>query len=175
MRLSPLIMVLTALAALIIVGFVGAKLLQPNRPLLTDVSLSPSKITPNADGVDDVTAINYTVNRNAKVTIAFTSKADGKRFVFRDAQERAAGSYGVQFSGVVDGYILPDEKTIGDVQTRLMPNGDYTWSVDATAVDSGEKMSSSGTFTISDADSALPAITDFTISPQTFTPNQDGI
>ena len=175
MRLSPLIMALAALAALIVVGFVGAKVLQPNRPLLTDVSFSLSRITPNADGVDDVTTINYTVNRNASVTITFTSKSDGKRFIFRNAQERAAGSYGVQFSGVVDGYTLPDEKTIGDVQTRLLPNGDYTWSVDASAVDSGEKLSSTGTLTIADGDSALPAITDFSVSPQTFTPNQDGI
>src|SRR5260221_7670580 len=56
-----------------------------------------------------------------------------------------------------------------------MPNGNYTWSVDANAVDSGEKLSSTGTLTIADGDSALPAITDFSISPQTFTPNQDGI
>lgn len=175
MRLSPLIMVLAALAALIVVGFVGARVLQPNRPLLADVSVSPSKITPNADGLDDITAIHYTVNRNAKVTIAFTSKGDGKRYVFRDAQERAAGSYSVEFSGVVDGFALPDEKTVGDVETRLIPNGDYTWSVEAVAVDGGETLKTDGAFTLADADSALPAITDFSVSPQSFTPNQDGV
>jgi hypothetical protein len=175
MRLSPLIMALAALAALIVVGFVGARVLQPNRPLLADVSISPSKITPNADGLDDVTSIHYTVNRNAKVTIAFTAKADGKRYVFRDAQERAAGSYGVDFSGVVDGYTLPGETTVGDVQTRLVPNGDYTWTIEAAAVDSNETTKSSGDFSVADADSALPAINDFSVSPQAFTPNQDGV
>ena len=88
MRLSPLVTALAALVALVIVGAAGAKLIQPNRPLLTDVGFSLSGITPNADGVEDATQIRYTLNRNAKVTIAFTNKANGQRYIFRNSEPR---------------------------------------------------------------------------------------
>ncbi|HLY25569.1 MAG TPA: hypothetical protein VKQ72_04475 [Aggregatilineales bacterium] len=173
MRLSPLITALAALLALGVVGAVGQRLLQPNRPLLTEVSVSPTSITPNA-GHDDITTIRYTLNRDANVTIAFTNQASGKRFVFRNVQPRPADSFQVQFSGVVEGYTLPGETNIGDVLQRLIPDGTYTWSVDAVA-DSGETGTVSGTLTVASVDAALPAITDFSISPKIFSPNQDGV
>src|SRR5450432_2695639 len=174
MRLPPLVTALAALVALVLAGAIAAHFLQPNRPLLTDVSISPSKITPNADGQADVTDIHYTLNRNAKVTIAFTNKTSGQRFVFRNAEARPADSFQVTFSGVVDGYTLPGETNLGQIETRLIPDGEYDWSVDAAA-DSGESASSTGTLTVADADATLPAITDFSIAPQLFTPNQDGV
>src|SRR5205807_4694722 len=61
------------------------------------------------------------------------------------------------------------------IDARTVPNGDYTWTIDAVADDNGEKQSASGVLTVAEADTALPAITDFSISPQIFTPNQDGI
>ncbi len=173
MRLSPLITASTALVALVVVGVIGQRLLQPNLPLLTDVSVSPSAIAPNT-GHNDITTIHYTLNRNAKVTIAFTNKDSGQRFVFRNAEPRPADSFQVQFSGVVNGFTLPGESNLGEVLTRLIPNGAYTWRVDAAA-DSGETASASGTLTVASADSALPAISDFSISPTIFSPNQDGI
>src|SRR5258708_3644149 len=174
MRLPPLITALAALIALILVGAISARFLQPNRPLLTDVSISPSNISPNADGQDDVTNIHYTLNRNAKVTIAFTNKVSGQRFVFRDGEARPADSFQVTFSGVVDGYTLPGETNLGEIKARLIPDGDYTWAVDAVA-ESGETANSSGTLTVANSDAALPAVTDFSIAPTVFTPNQDGI
>jgi len=177
MRLSPIITAVVALVALVIVGAAGALLIQPNRPLLTDATFSLTRLTPNADGIDDATTIHYTLNRNAKVTIAFTNKADNRRFVFRNAEERPADTYQVLFSGVVDGYLLPgeDTKTIGgDIETRLILNGNYMWTIDAVTA-SGETASASGNLTVADADQALPLINDFTVSPQVFTPNQDGI
>jgi hypothetical protein len=174
MRLSPLITALAALTAFVIVGVAGAQLLRPNRPLLADTGSSLSRITPNADGSDDATVLRYTVNRNARVTIAFANKANGQRFVFRNAEMRAIGSYQVLFNGVVDGYVQPDESPGGDVEARLMPNGDYTWSIDAVA-DGGEADHASGDLTVADADSLLPTIMNFDVSPQVFTPNQDGI
>jgi hypothetical protein len=161
MRLSPLITGLVALVAFVVVGTLGALLLQPNRPLLVNAGLSLSKITPNGDGADDATEVRYTLNRNAQVTISFTNKVSGTRYMFRNAEERAADSYRVLFSGIVDGYALPGENPGGDVEARLVPNGDYTWVIDAV--------------TVTDADALLPAIQNFDVSPQVFTPNQDGV
>lgn len=182
MRLSPFITLIAAVAALIIVGAVGAFLLNPARPLLTDAGFSTSRLTPNADGLEDATEIHYTLNRNARVTISLTNKASGQRFLFRNGEARPAGHYSVLFSGIVDGYTLPGETTGGDVETRLVPNGDYTWSIQA-ATDgggsgtgsSGETAAASGNLTVADVDAALPAMQDFSVSPQVFTPNQDGI
>ncbi|MEP7289057.1 MAG: hypothetical protein ABI947_25155 [Chloroflexota bacterium] len=181
MRLSPLITMLAALVALIIVGAVGARVLQPNRPLLMDAGFSLAKITPNADGSDDVTAIHYALSRSATVTITFTNKANGQRFVFRNAEVRPADSYQVLFSGVVDGYTLPGD-AIADqqIETRLIPNGVYDWTIEAVATgntngNNGETAHANGVLTVENADSDLPSITDFSISPQTFTPNQDGV
>jgi hypothetical protein len=174
MRLSPLITALVALAAFVVVGTLGALVLQPNRPLLVSAGLSLSKITPNGDGSNDATEVSYSLSRNARVTIAFTNKASGTRYIFREAEERAADSYKVLFSGIVDGYILPGENLGGAVETRLVPNGDYTWSIDAQT-DSGESASASGNLTVADADALLPAIQNFDVSPQVFTPNQDGV
>ncbi len=174
MRLSPLLTALVALVAFVIIGAAGAKLVQPNRPLLTDAGFSLPKITPNADGVQDATEIRYTLNRNARVTIAFTNKANGQRFVFRNAEARVIGSYQVLFSGIVDGFALPGEDPGGTVEARLMPNGDYSWTIEAVP-DSGDPMSASGDLTIADADPVLPSIQNFDVSPQLFTPNQDGI
>src|SRR5690349_14946420 len=103
MRLSPFITVLAALLAVIVFGFIGARIVRPNRALLSDSGLSVSRITPNADGSDDVTTVRYTLNQNAKVTIDFTNRADGQHYVFRNAEARPADSYQVQFGGVVDG------------------------------------------------------------------------
>jgi hypothetical protein len=174
MRLSPLITLLAALAALIVVGAAGAFILQPARPLLADARFSLDRITPNADGRDDATEIHYTLNRNARITIALTNPASGQRFLFRNAEPRPAGNYAVLFSGIVDGYALPGDNPGGDIETRLVPNGTYNWTIQADT-DSGETTSASGTLTVADSDAALPAIQAFSVSPQRFTPNQDGV
>lgn len=174
MRLSPLLTVLAALVALVVVIVLGVKFLQPGRPLLTDVDFSLSKITPNADGIDDITLIRYTLNRNANVTISFKNQTTAQIFLFRNQERRAADSYQVYFSGVVDGYVLPGETfDVKDIDTRLVPNGDYAWTISAVT-DSGESASVNGNLTITDGDNALPAISSFDITPKVFTPNQDG-
>src|SRR5258708_7808951 len=175
MRLPPLITALAALIALVIVVSVGARFIRPNRSLLADANLSLAKITPNGAGIDEATTISYAVSRNAKVTIAFTNVSSGQRFVFRNAEERAADTYQVLFSGVVNGYTMPGDPPGGDIEARNVPNGDYTWAIEAVADDNGEKQSASGILTVAEADMVLPAITDFSISPPVFTPNQDGI
>jgi hypothetical protein len=161
---------ITGLAAVI---FVGLQIIAPNRPLLAGVEFTRVTITPNADGVDDVTLIRYTLNRTADVTIAFSNKATGQRFLFRDNAARIPNSYEVAFSGVVDGYLLPGEQVDGEIERRLMPDGDYTWMIIAQS-EGGERAEQSGEFVIAQGDGALPLIQAFSVTPEIFTPNQDG-
>lgn len=173
MRLSPVLVLIAAVLVLIVFGVAGAFVLQPPRPLLTDVSFSLATITPNADGQDDVTIISYTLNRNADVIINLTDKAAQHTYVFRNAERRPVGTYSVGFSGVVDGYKVAGEPDGGVVEARLIPNGDYEWTVKASA-DDGSTMQSTGTLTVSEGDVVLPAMTTFEVSSTMFSPNQDG-
>src|SRR5690606_26071885 len=100
---------------------------------------------------------------------------DGTVYTFREGQARIPDDYQVYFSGVVDGFLLPDEVVSGEVLRRLMPDGVYTWILSAVAVEPAESDSRSGTLTIENGDAPLPEITTFTVSPDIFTPNQDGI
>jgi hypothetical protein len=128
-------------------------------PLLTDVSFNPQTITPNADGLEDVTRIRYHLNDSADLSIYFLDQ-ESRRYYFRDQRRRSAGDYQVDFGGVVDGAMLRD--------------GSYTWVVEATA-DHGETASQSGQLLIANADTEKPELQGFSVYPQVFTPNQDGI
>ncbi len=128
-------------------------------PLLSEVSVAPQSITPNADGIEDVTRIAYHLNGSADLSIYFVD-ADGQRHYFRDSRRRSEGDYGVDFGGVVNGAMLPD--------------GDYTWVVEAVD-DSGQTVSDSGPLVIQNADTSRPELEGFSVYPKTFTPNQDGI
>src|SRR5688572_4952692 len=171
MRLSPLITIAAALIGLVIVATIGLVVIQPPRPLLANVSIVPEKITPNADGSDDIASIHYVLNRNAAVTISFTNRETKEQFVFRNAERRIPDDYTVLFSGVVD---ASKSQQDSGVETHLMPDGSYDWLIEAAA-ENGEAQQQSGVLIIKNSDSALPLIRDFTISPQIFTPNQDGI
>lgn len=174
MRFPIWLTLIAAAATLALVLAIGVLALQPPRPLLVSASFSHERISPNADGIDDVAEFQYEVTRNAFVTLTFTN-ADGVEFIFRDAERRIAEQYALLFSGVVDGFVLPGETVAGEVVRRLLPDGVYTWTLRAVAQDDGEIMEKTGTLEIVDADDALPDITTFEIGPQEFTPNQDGI
>lgn len=166
---------LTLMAAAIAVGLViltGGVLLRPPSELITQAAFDLTTITPNADGQQDITTFRYTVTRNASVSLTFTD-ADGRTFTFRQNEPRIGGDYTVAFSGVVDGYTLPDEPMSNRVERRLLPNGDYTWTLQATT-DTGNAQRS-GTFSVLQADTPLPIISIFTVGPSVFSPNQDGI
>ncbi len=173
MRTPYILMIVAALAVAIAGALVGQSLFEPNLPVIVEAGFALDTITPNADGNADITTYNYTLSENATVSLTFT-RDDGTTFAFRDQEVRAAGAYSGLFSGVVDGYTAPDEQVAGEVVRRLMPNGVYTWELTAE-IESGEVTRESGTLTITDADAALPEISTFTVSPQNFTPNQDGI
>ncbi|MBZ0300695.1 MAG: hypothetical protein K8J31_13180 [Anaerolineae bacterium] len=162
-----------ALVGMIIILIVGQALLQPDLPLIMDAAFSLSTITPNADGDADVTTFSYSLSRNARVSLTFDA-TDGASYIFRQDEARIADDYRVDFSGVVDGYLNDGEVIDGAVLRRLIPDGDYTWYLAATG-EGGEQDARSGSLTVRDADAPLPRITTFSIWPDVFTPNQDGI
>lgn len=174
MRLSIGFTAVVALVVAAVVVFFGNMLLQPPQPLLVQAGFAHESISPNADGVQDITVFSYEISENAAVSLLF-EREDGLEFAFRDAERRGAGEYNVQFSGIVGGYTLPGEEIAGDVVRRLIPNGDYTWRFIVTAEDDGETMEASGSLTVLDADSPLPEMIEFSVFPQVFTPNQDGV
>jgi hypothetical protein len=161
-----------ALLALLLVGVIGYVMLRPPGPLLSHAGFDKTQISPNADGVDDLTAIRYSLSRPARVSIYLENPADD-RYYFRQNEPRGSGDYNVLFSGIVDGYTLPGENIPGTIERRLIPSDHYTWMIEA--VRQGETDRASGTLDIINADSALPIMSTFDISPTTFTPNQDGI
>lgn len=161
-----------ALIALVVVSAAGLLLLRPPADLLNSAQFSHTQISPNADGTDDLTTISYTLSSSATISIYLDNDA-GDRYYFRRDERRAAGNYSVQFSGVVNGFSLPDETILGTIERRLIPNGQYTWTIEAVADD--ETAAATGTLAIVDGDAALPIISAFDIHPKTFTPNQDGV
>lgn len=147
------------------------------KPLLSDVSFSSDRITPNADREDDILRIEYRLSRSAELSIYFLD-TEGNRYTFREHEPRAPSAeepYSVYFAGVVDGYTLPGETFEGfTVPQRVLQNGVYTWVVEATDA-AGHTERVTGTLTIEEADTTLPELLNFTISPSAFTPNRDGI
>lgn len=167
---------IVSILALVIVFaalLLGWRLVRGDGSLLRGVNVSHEAISPNADGDTDVTEISYHIARNADVSIFFTDE-NGMRYYFRRDQPRGAGSYKVNFSGVVEGYLLPDEELEGEVIQRLLQDGNYTWHISATE-SSGYSETQSGEIAVQDADTALPEIRNFTLDRERFTPNQDGI
>jgi hypothetical protein len=172
----PLPKPLTIFAALIavgVVGIIGYIVLQPPVALLRDAAFEKTQITPNADGLDDITPIRYSLARTADVSIYLEDEM-GTRYYFREQQRRTEGDYIVEFSGVVDGYVLPGETIPGTLERRLIPNAHYTWVIEAIDTD-GETERATGTLDIVDADVALPVMSGFDVHPPVFTPNQDGV
>lgn len=143
-------------------------------PLLTDAAFSKSEITPNADGQDDVTEITYSLRRPADVSIYFEDE-DGERFYFRESRRRAPGDYSVLWGGVVD---IPQTVDLGygpiEILSRVLPDGHYRWVVEARE-DDGNVVLQSGEISLRDGDTTLPELQNFTIVPDVFRPNQDGL
>ena len=173
MRIPRLLTLLVALAVVGIVILAGMQLVQPARALVEEAAFDRATITPNADGDNDLSTLTYTLTRNAQVTVTLID-AEGQEYYFRDSEARVPNTYRVNFGGVVHGYTLPGETVQGEIEARLLANGTYTWRLTAVA-DDGEVGQVSGSLTIEDADNTLPELVDFDVSPEIFTPNQDGI
>ncbi|MEO8397036.1 MAG: hypothetical protein ABI700_28835, partial [Chloroflexota bacterium] len=174
MRIPVWLTLIAALVMVAVIVVIGQMLIAPSRPLITDAAFAPETISPNADGSDDVTILNYGLSRNAHVTVTFVGQ-DGQTYDFRQNEARIPDNYSVAFSGVVDGFTLPGE-SFGEQQIvrRLIPDGTYSWHLQATD-DAGNSDERSGTLAIQNGDDVLPLLTEFSVFPTTFTPNQDGI
>jgi hypothetical protein len=169
----PLLIALIATAVVALAVFAGGRLLNGDDSLLRDVVVRDAIITPNADGDSDATPISYELSRNAAVSIYFEDAA-GDRFYFRREKPRGAGEYEVLFSGVVDGYRLATDAVEGEILSRLLRDGEYTWAIEATDFD-GVTETQQGTLTIAGADPQLPELRNFTVDREAFSPNRDGI
>ena len=129
------------------------------QPLLYDVAVSPAIISPNADGVADITRISYSIGTPARVSIYLMDSA-GQRQVIRNDVERPVGDYESLFGGVVN--------------NRLLPDGRYTCVVEAISSD-GQTTSVQVPLTLQGGESNLIEVQNLNIYPATFTPNRDGI
>jgi hypothetical protein len=168
--MKRLYLVCTATLFLLILNGCGRK------PLLQDVSVSPDTITPNADGQTDLTKIEFTLNRNASVSITF-SDTNGRQYTFRPSNPLSLNEnpYTVYFGGVVEGYTVSYEETYPfDISKRMLPDGIYTWRIQAETGEA-EVAWETGTLAVQQADTQLPGIRGFAVFPKTFSPNQDGI
>lgn len=176
------VLVVSIVALVLVVVAVGliTRLYQGNRDLLRSATFSVSStgsgssetITPNADGDTDIATISYELSRNATVSIYF--ERGGERHYFRREKGRGIGDYSVNFSGVVEGYVLPNEVFASNVEARLLRDGTYTWVVEAVE-ENGESQQISGSLTIMEADAILPDMRGFQLDRVHFTPNRDGI
>jgi hypothetical protein len=168
--LWPALLALLGVAAFLVLSLSGCGL----RPLLYNVSVAPARISPNADGHDDVTLITYSLGRSANLSIYFENEK-GERFYFRQDRRRSPGTYRVYWGGVIEGESrYENEYTQQIVRRRVLPDGVYTWYVEAVD-DRGHSQVASGRLEIVDADTTLPELRNFSVSPREFTPNQDGI
>lgn len=161
-----------ALAAAAVVTIIGQALVNPNVPLILRAGFAEERITPNADGVNDVGVFSYELSRSARISLIFEGEMG--RYAFRQDEPRIPGEHSVLFSGVVEGFRLPGDTVLGEIRQRLMPDGEYRWTLTATD-ENGHTEAQSGTLILAEGDAPLPDLIEFTVSPTTFTPNQDGI
>jgi hypothetical protein len=153
-----------------VLGLTGCHL----RPLLSDVSVSPNEISPNADGSQDATNISYKLSRNGQVSIYFENEA-GERFYFRRDRPRSTGEFGVQWGGTINQVKwLENEYGRQQVNSWVLPDGAYTWVVEATGEDGGTERAE-GQITLSGGDTVAPELRKFAVALPVFTPNQDGL
>ena len=174
MRIPRSITILTTVLVLVLILAAAYVVSRPTRPLIAKAEIGLSTITPNADGETDATLIRYRIRREATVSIFFEDGA-GDRYTFRKDQIRTRGRYEVLFSGIVEGFVREGESIQGEVLERLLPDGEYTWVIEAVDRASGRTDQASGTLNVEGGDPALPDLWEFTISPEVFTPNQDGL
>lgn len=144
------------------------------RPLLYDVAVYPDRISPNADGQDDATNIEYKLSRNAVLSIYFEN-SEGERFYFREGRPRSAGEYRVQWGGGINQpYWLETDLTRQQVQSWVLPDGSYTWTVEAVD-EEGQTQRATGQIILAGGDTIVPELRQFTVALPVFTPNQDGL
>lgn len=129
------------------------------QPLIKDVSIRPEVISPNADGVDDIAELRYTLTRQATISI-YLLDASGVRHDFRKDLRRSPGKRTAYFGGVIDG--------------RLLPDGAYRVVFEARD-EKGHVEQVAKAITLVEGDKVPLEIRHLSIWPRSFTPNRDGI
>jgi hypothetical protein len=155
---------------LVSIGLIGCG----KRTLLYDVHIQPDRITPNADGDEDVVRIEYGLSRSAYVSIYFEDET-GNRYYFRKHRRRSRSTgqpYSVNFGGVVD----VEGETYGEalVKARVLQDGSYIFVIEATD-DENLTEHVELPFTVVEADTTLPELRGFSLSQSIFSPNRDGV
>ncbi len=172
MQLSPLRTTLVATFTTVCLLFATWILLKPDGPLLSYANFEYEVISPNADNIYDVTRVTYKLSQPANVSIFFLDN-DGKRYDFRTDRSRQSGEHNLLFSGIVNGFLMPSDSVEGIIVSRVLPNGEYQWVVEATNQQNRERKT--GSLTVNIADAAIPDMRGFSVSPTLFSPNRDGI
>ena len=173
MRVRHALILIAALAGALLVVLLGSLAIRPPLPLIVAAGFDREAISPNADGVDDIAAFNYSLSRPARVSLALSGEA-GRTFSFRHDQPRNDDDFSVLFSGVVDGFLRDGEQVPGTVERRLIPNGVYSWRLTATEAN-GDSATATGSLRVEDGDTPLPIMSEFRVAPSVFSPNQDGV
>ncbi|MFO7696239.1 MAG: hypothetical protein R6X16_03680 [Anaerolineae bacterium] len=127
--------------------------------LISDVTVRPEVISPNADGDADVAEVHYALSRQANVSIYLVDQ-DGGRHDLRVNERRSKGERTIYFGGVIDGQLLPD--------------GDYRMIFEAEDT-RGRTGAVETSLTLQGGDTTPLRIENLNIYPNSFTPNRDGI
>ncbi|MBV8085504.1 MAG: hypothetical protein JO247_11885 [Chloroflexi bacterium] len=134
------------------------------QPLLS-VGVRQVTVSPNADNTaNDEISIPYSLGVPAHVTITLL-QPDGKTIPLRD-NDRAAESYALPFTGVIDVPNSTDEKVLAD--------GTYKVVFDART-STGQTAQQTVQATVKDADPVPLDITNIALSNPTFSPNGQGV
>jgi hypothetical protein len=130
--------------------------------------VAPAQAELRATGSGEHVDISYTIGRKATVAI-YLQDAAGTRYALREGEPRLASPepYVLRFDGTapIDDPVL---------KRRALASGVYTYVVQATAED-GAQAEGKGQITIAGADSPPPTIENLLVSPDTISPNADGI
>lgn len=174
MRIPLWLLLAAALVTAALVVLASVFIVEPPRSLILDAGFAAERMTPNADGSDDIVLFEYGLSRPATVSIVLENE-NGEVYAFRQDERRAPDdNYQVLFSGVVDGFARAGDTYTGEILQRLIPDGTYTWKLSAVD-DAGVAEERTGSLIVAEGDAPLPELTHFTVYPQVFTPNQDGI
>lgn len=119
-------------------------------PRITHLTAYPDTISPNYDAVDDVSQITYGLTKKASVEV-FVSDSGGTRYELQSPEEKGPGEYEITFAGK-------------DSTQRLLPNGVYTYTVQATDT-AGNRTSAKGTVKVVDSGNPQAVITSIDFTP----------
>ena len=134
--------------------------------LLSNVGPAAAELRPSGKG--EHVDISYTIGRKARVAI-YLQNAAGARYSLREDEQRlpSPDPYVLRFDGTA-----PTDDPV--LKRRALPSGAYTYVVRATGED-GAQAEDKGQITIAGLDSPPPIIENLVVSPDTISPNADGV